>query len=87
MAGGCPIDEAIPSTAVFDRRIRSNRLIEVGVIIVGVPDDDAVLGPSSQRVFMYSKAVRHLLFRQHSSISKSLVAWAKPITVDQVSDT
>jgi hypothetical protein len=87
VAGRCPIDEAIPSTAVFDRRIRSDRLIEVGVIIVGVPDDDAVLGPSSQRLFMYSKAVRHFLFRQHSSISKSLVAWAKPITVDQVSDT
>jgi len=34
---GCPIDEAIPSTAVFDRRIRSNRFIEVSVIIVGVP--------------------------------------------------
>jgi hypothetical protein len=38
MADRCPIDEAIPSIAVFDRRIRSDRLIEVSVIIVGVPE-------------------------------------------------
>ena len=50
-----PVDETIPSTAVFDRKIRSNRLIEVSVIIVCVPDNDAVLCPSAKRVFMYSK--------------------------------
>jgi hypothetical protein len=76
----------IPSTAVFDRRIWTDRLIQIYVGIVGVSRDNAVLRPSDERGLMDSETGRGFLFRQHSSISKSIVTLAERVSVDQISN-
>ena len=78
----CPINKPVPSTGVFGRWVRSSRLIEVCVAIVGVPRDDAVLHPTDKRGLMDSEMCRGFPFRQHPSISKTFVARAEPVTVD-----
>src|ERR1700686_2004198 len=54
--------------------------------VMGVSCDDAVLRPAHDRVRMDSETGCRLLFCQHSSVSKAIVARTEPILMDKIGD-
>jgi hypothetical protein len=51
-----------------------------------VSHDDAVLDPTNEGGLMDSEMCCRFLFRQHTPLSKAVVARAEPVTVDQIGD-
>lgn len=80
----CSVDEAIPAAALLDWRVRSWWLIEVGVGVVGMSGDDAVLTPSDEGLLVDPETGRCLCFRQHASFSEPVVARAQSVSVDEI---
>ena len=68
------INELVPAAALLLRRLRSRVFIEICMVIVGVPGQDAVVCPTFYRVGVDAEALRHLVLAQHSSGSKPIVA-------------
>ena len=50
----CAIGEPVPTAALFERRVRTWRFIQIRMGVVGMPRDEAVLGPPDQRTLVDS---------------------------------
>ena len=48
------IGGAVPSATVFDQRVWSWRLIQIGMGVIGVPGDEAMLDPPDQGALAHS---------------------------------
>ncbi len=78
------INEAIPSATVFGWRVCPRFLVQVCMAVVGMPPDDAVLGPANQGVLVDVKTLCHLLFGQHTSVPEPKVSWTELVPVHQI---
>src|SRR5215475_2928342 len=71
---------------MLDRQIRIRQLVKVGVLIVRMPLDDAVFCPADKSQFVDAEASRGFRLRQHTAVTKSIVARAKGIPMDDIGD-
>jgi hypothetical protein len=71
---------------MFDRWVCPGCFIQVGVSVIGMPCDEAVLGPPGQCTLTDSETRRRLSFCQHSSVAESVIARTKPVFVGEIGD-
>ena len=83
---GCPIDEAVPSTALFLRRVRNGKLVQAIVPVVGVGCDEAMFSPSGDGVLVDIEAGGCFLFGQHSAFPQAVIARAQFVLVGEIGD-
>ena len=70
LSAGNTVDQAVPSAALLDGRVRPRILVQIRVRVVSMPSDEAVLCPPSQSVFVDMEALYHFLLRQQASVSE-----------------
>jgi len=59
---------------MFNRHVRPGKLIELpAVVVVEVRFDDSMFRPAVDCLLVDIKAIRHLLFVQHSSLAKPII--------------
>ena len=83
-ASCCPIDEPVPSAAMFLRQVCIGNFVQAVVPVVGVAGDEAMFGPSGDCVFVDIETRGRFLFCQHSALSQPVVARAQLVFVDEI---
>ena len=84
---GGSINESIPSTGLFGWQRRGRYLIDIGMSVIGMPDDDPGFESTKEGDFVDLEASGRLLPRQKATVSESIESRSELICFGNIRDS